>query len=207
MPLIAKEGLRQDPIPDGTHHAVCYSIVDLGTQPPLPHSKYPKKEHKVRITWELPEERREFDTNDGVHVNKPQVIGQEYTLSLNEKAKLRRTLESWRARKFSAEELAGFDLAKVLGANCLLTTFTDERGYSQIGAVSALTKLIPKREPENAPVYFALDDHPLGMPLPDTLPEWLRNKIMQSDEWKARDSSGYGRDDGEPPPHDDDIPF
>lgn len=212
MPLIAKEGHRQDPIPDGAHHAVCYSIVDLGTQPPLPNSKFPgKKAHKVRITWELPDERREFDTKEGDHVNKPAVIGQEYTLGLGEKSNLRKTLESWRGRAFTQEELKGFDLVKVLKANCIITTITDERGYSRIRSVAPLMKSMQRREPENTPIYFALDDLVDGEQLPEQIPEWLRAQITRSDEWQRRefgrdstDDSGY---DAPPPPDDDDIPF
>jgi hypothetical protein len=210
MPLIAKEGQRQDPIPDGAHHAVCYSIVDLGTQPPLPNTRFPgKKAHKVRFTWELPDVRREFEAN-GEHINKPAVIGQEYTLALGEQANLRKLLEAWRARKVTPEELKGFDLVKVLRANCIITTVTDDRGYSRIRSIGPLMKGMAKREPESEPIYFALDDLQDGEQLPERIPEWLRTQICRSEEWLKREfgtqpSGGY---DEPPPPHDDDdIPF
>jgi hypothetical protein len=41
-------------------------------------------------------------------------------LSLNEQANLRSILEGWRGKAFSEEELAGFDIAALLGKPCLV---------------------------------------------------------------------------------------
>jgi hypothetical protein len=62
-----------------------------------------------------------------------------YTLSLHEKANLRRELETWRGKKFTAEEGEGFDLEKLLGANCQLQVIHNEKDdgtvYANVQAI------------------------------------------------------------------------
>ncbi|MHA1379626.1 MAG: hypothetical protein ACTSRG_14730 [Candidatus Helarchaeota archaeon] len=41
-------------------------------------------------------------------------------MSLHAKATMRKFLESWRGKKFTKEELEGFDLQKILGKPCQL---------------------------------------------------------------------------------------
>lgn len=92
-----------DPCPEGLHLAVCVDVVDLGLQP----SQWGDK-HKVQLRWQVEAEHaqaRRFE------------VRKLYTLSLADKATLRKDLEAWRGRKFSEEELAGFDLEKLIGVN------------------------------------------------------------------------------------------
>ena len=60
--------------------------------------------------------------------DRPAAISKEFTLSLHERANLRRVLISWRGRQFTAEELGGFELANVLGANAMLNVVHNDRG-------------------------------------------------------------------------------
>jgi hypothetical protein len=108
MAIIASSNRDFVPAPEGLHQAVCVDVVDLG----LEESRFEagKKVHKVRIAWQI----EECDQDTG----KPFLVTKKYTLSLNEKASLRKDLECWRARKFTPEELKGFDLEKLLGVNC-----------------------------------------------------------------------------------------
>lgn len=48
------------------------------------------------------------------------MVSKSYTASLNDKANLCQDLETWRGRKFTAEEKMGFDLEKLVGAPCQL---------------------------------------------------------------------------------------
>jgi hypothetical protein len=61
--------------------------------------------------WELAEKMK-----DG----RPFMLSKSYTLSLHEKASLRKDLESWRGKAFTEAELTGFDLEKLITVNCLL---------------------------------------------------------------------------------------
>jgi hypothetical protein len=106
MPIYAR---KQNTIyanpPEGLHHAVCCDVVDLGEQPTAWGPK-----PKIEIRWQLdevnPETQKRFE------------VRARFTNSLHEKARLRQTLETWRGRRFTADELRGWDLEKLLGANC-----------------------------------------------------------------------------------------
>ena len=110
--LTAKnEGAERIVIPAGTHVARCYGIIDLGTQY---SEKFGNSSRKVQVQWELPNELMD----DG----RPLAISKRYTLSVNEKANLRKDLESWLGRGITAqEEKEGFALGVLLGKPCLLS--------------------------------------------------------------------------------------
>ena len=98
-----------------------------------------KHTQKVRLTFELPNEIRDFGGEE-----KPMVIEKEYTRSLHEKANLRKDFESWRGKSFSMEELKSFDLTSVLGAPCNISIIheTNKKGneFAKIGGISSMTK-------------------------------------------------------------------
>ena len=93
------------PAPEGLHPAVCVDEVDLG-QVETPWGP----RHKVELRWQLdavsPDTGRRFE------------VRKRYNLTLHEKAALRRDLELWRGRRFTAEELRGFDLERLVGVPC-----------------------------------------------------------------------------------------
>jgi hypothetical protein len=81
-----------------------------------------------------------------------------YTQSLFEGANLRRDLESWRGKSFTAAETKGFDVEKLIGANCQLslkheTSKSTGRTYAKVTVVlppnkgQALTPENYTREP------------------------------------------------------------
>jgi hypothetical protein len=111
MPIIAKAGAPSyPPAPEGPHAAVCVDVIDLGVLEQNWNGES-KKQHKIKIVWQIDEDR-----DDG----KPHQVQRRYTLSLHEKAGLRKDLESWRGRAFTQAELDGFDVETVLGVPCLL---------------------------------------------------------------------------------------
>jgi len=188
MSLIAKanSGTDFEPIPAGMHHGICYGIIDLGTQPGNPALQY-KAARKVAFLFELPEERIELE-REGRKVNLPRGLSSTYTLSLGKKSRLRPVLESWRGRAFTEAELEGFDLKNVLGANALLNlihTVKGDKTYANISTISPLMKGTPKKTSENPPVFFSLDDCGSKIVLPDSVPDWIKAKIMQSEEYIA----------------------
>jgi hypothetical protein len=212
MGLTAKEeGQKREPVAEGAHHSVCFAIVDLGTQPPLPGSQFSKRQHKVLFMWELPDEEIEVE-REGVPVMVPRVISKDFPVSLHEKANLRKFLTAWRGRQFTEEELKGFALKNVLGANCVLNMVHEHKNgrvYANIASVMPLMKGAQKRTPKTPPLVFDLDEHPAGASLPDSLPQWVQERIARSDEWQDRSQNGHAAH-SEPPPNggdDDPIPF
>jgi len=87
-------------------------VIDLGMQ-----STAWGEKHKVRIVWQV--DQTNAETNRRYEVRK------QYSLSLHEKASLRKDLEGWRSRKFTEQELSGFDLEKLVGANCQVQVVHD----------------------------------------------------------------------------------
>lgn len=199
-PIAKETSAPRDPVPEGTHPAICYAVVDLGMQQPLPGSKFQKgPSHKVLLMFELPDERITIDKN-GEQRDMPRALSKEFTLSLHEKAGLRKFLVSWRGRQFTPEELQGFDLKNVLGANSMINVVHKDNGYEDITGCMKLPKGMPTRQSENALVLYDIDQ-----PIPPTLPDWVRNKIARSEEHER------AIDGGNPPPppgyETDDIPF
>ncbi len=187
MSLTAKnKGNPMEPIPAGVHVAVCYGVVDLGTHF---NQKYNKEVHKILVQLELPECRAEFE-RDGQKVKLPRAISKRYTLSLSEKSNLRKDLESWRGRKFTAQELAGFDIAAIIGAPCQIQVVheagKDGRTYAAIAAIMALPKSMPRPKQENPTVHFSFEDAGPNPVLPPSLPEWISEIIIQSKEWNRQ---------------------
>ena len=106
MAILAKrEQADYRPAPEGLHQGVCVDVMDLG----MKDTPFGKK-HKVRFRWQL--ENRDPETGKRFSIQK------DYTLSLHEQANLTKDLESWRGKRFTLEELNGFDLEVVIGANC-----------------------------------------------------------------------------------------
>jgi hypothetical protein len=205
MSLIASsEGGTREPIAAGMYQAVCYSIYDLGHQF---SELYGKSSHKAVIIWEIPEERIEVE-KDGVKKDLPKVISKQYTVSLHEKANLRKDLESWRGRVFTEQELAAFDIHKLVKVNCMLQIIhksKDGKTYANIAAIVPLMKGMKSLEPENPAVVYSISD---GQP-PEGTPKWVVDTIKQSDEWKASVSSQIQEDGREYGDHVDDsqVPF
>ena len=189
MALIAKEsggGKDFDPIPEGVHIGRCYGVVDLGTHH---NAKFDKTSRKVLIQWEIPSERIELEREGGT-VDLPRAISNRYTLSVNEKASLRKLVEAWIGRKLTATELAGFDVKSLLGKACQIQVVHVQsadgtRTYANIGAVMALPKGAAAPEPENPPVYWAFEDGVVPV-LPEGLPGWIKEQIQASQEWQAQ---------------------
>ena len=182
MTLIAKANTTTEysPIPEGTHIARCVRIIDLGHQY---SQQYDKWTAQVRLDFEIPDEMIEIK---GEQV--PRIIGKTFTNSLGERSNLRKMLESWRGKKFTDEELAGFNLADLAGQPCMVTVAHREyngRTYADVAALVALPKSIPAPEQVTPFVVFDLDNFEAIEEL-DNVPEWLADKIKDSKEWLER---------------------
>jgi hypothetical protein len=186
MPFIAKEtsGSHLPPIEPGVYVGVCYGLIDLGTHH---NDRFNRDARKVLIQWEIPDVRMDVE-RDGKNVNLPRVISERFTVSLSEKASLRKALESWRGRKFTAEELRGFDLRTIIGKACQLQVIHEQskdgtRTFAKVSAIMAIPRGLPPPKPENAISFFTFDEAETPV-LPD-LPEWVVGIVQESVEWKA----------------------
>lgn len=172
MGLMAKDtgGSDFELTPSGAFPARCYAVVDLGMQKTEWNGKINVR-RKVRISWELPTELME----DG----RPFSVSQQYTLSLSEKARLRKDLQSWRSRSFTETELEGFDLFTVLGVPALVNVIHnkggDGRTYANVSSISPLPRGMECPPAVNDTLRFSLDDYtPEAY---EALPDWLKDKI------------------------------
>ena len=203
MAFIAKDSGGGDfkKVPPGAYIGRCYSLIDLGTQ--LSSGQYGEKmQHKIRIGWELFGEDEQGNpltvTVDGREM--PMTISKSYTVSLHEKAGLRKDLAAWRGRDFTEEEAKAFDVSKLLGAYCMVNVTTSENNgktYSNVAGLTPLPGALKNAKPAGVHTNQVFDlDNP-DMKLFATFHEKLQEAIKRSPEWAAKNGkkAGSGFDD------------
>lgn len=204
MAILAKDSGGRDfkPIPQGAHLAICTMVADVGMQ----EGFNGKPQRKVYLRFEVPDERVEFE-RDGKLVEGPAIIGKMYTLSLSEKANLRRDLENWRGRLFAADELKGFDISKLLGKTCQVMVTHDHKDgktYANVNGIMGTSRDQKERaatlKPENALIEYSVESH--NQSAFEALPKWIREKIEHRISEPVAQSSPPADDF-----RDDDIPF
>lgn len=183
-------------VPAGTTLGICYGLVDIGWQ----ETNFGTKQ-QVIILWETPNELMK----DG----RPFGVSKVYTASMNEKAILRKDIQSWRGKAMSDEEADGFELNAVLGKACLLNITETQKGdrtYTNVGAVTPIMKGMTVPRCSNALVLYDMDAHDQGAY--SQLPDWIRKKIdsgrachnegdgYRGDEQTSAASSGFVDDAG-----------
>ena len=97
---------QRELIPSGNYIARCYKMVEIGTVK-TEWQGQEKELKKARFYWELPNEMRVFNPEKG---EQPLSIDKEYTMSMGDKATLRKDLESWRGKAFTDVEATSFDV-------------------------------------------------------------------------------------------------
>lgn len=165
----------------GIYIARCFKMIHIGTN--VEEIMGEKKElNKVRLYFELPEELMVFKEENG---EQPRVMSEEFTLSLHEKANLRKFLENWRGKSFSEKDLEDFDLSKLIGAPCMLTVMHKENKkgdvFANISGVSKLMKNTKCQKQINE--SFCFDYEPFDASKMDKLPDWVAEKIKTSREY------------------------
>ena len=167
--------------PAGNHLAVCYSVIDLGTQEKSYEGETSFK-REIEIGFELSEEKMED--------NRPFSIHKRFTFSSSKKSNLIKMLESWRGRPFTNEDLGvnGFDIKKLIGVPCLLacvhTTTAAGKNYCVINAATPLPKGMEKPHLVNDTIYYTISDNLQNVW--NVLPEYKQTVIMKSPEWQAK---------------------
>jgi hypothetical protein len=193
MPIILKEQSEVQ-ISPGTYIARCFRIVDAGTQP----SEMYGEKRKLIISWELPTERIQLDG-----VDMPLSIGRIYSFSLNSKANLRKDLEAWRGRPFTKDELAGFELAKVLGTACQVNVTLNDKGKAVVSGIVGVPKGIQVPEMHNPKLEYSFEEGKNAAFA--TLPEWIQKFVSGCVEW----TTPHPTEPHVPEPNeeDEDVPF
>ncbi len=187
MAIIAtNKGGNYEPVPEGMHVARCVAMYHVGTVP----EKFDGTEkimNKVILTWELPNCLHVFDEEKGEEIR---LISKEYTLSMNEKANLRKDLDSWRGTAFTEEEAAEFDVTKLLGIECMIQVVhkvakASGNTNAKVNVITPVADGVTVPEQTNESFEFNYENIAETYP---TVHEWIAKKIRTSEEFAA---SGY----------------
>ena len=188
--------------PQGTFLAICYQVIDLGTQETTFKGEI-KRKPQVRIAWEL--------TSEKMADGRPYSVGNNYTLSAHEKSNLRKMVTTWAGRQFTNDGFRSFDFTRLLGKPCFVTIVHNTSGentYANIGGVVALPEGTPVPTQTNPSVYFDLQT--FDAQVYETLPDWMKEKIAKSFEYQRavgvpnQGNGGVEHNEINPPPHEGD---
>ena len=190
---------KREIVPSGTHIARCYSMIHIGTSEEEWQGET-KYRNKIRVTFELPNEMRDFGGDE-----KPMVISKEYTLSLHEKSNLRRDLEGWRGKSFDSKELSKFDITNLISKECNISIIhkTSKSGneFAQIGSISGITKGTECPKQFNDSFIFNYEDN-FNEEWLELQPEWIKEQIKNTDEYQNKMNQKKFKDTPT-----DDMPF
>lgn len=196
MSLTATAGSGQafKRVPAGNWVGRCISVIDLGTQD-VEYLGDHKKQHKCVITWEVLDED-EYSVPLTIEVegrDVPMTISKRYTVSLNEKASLRKDLASWRGRDFTADELKAFQIDKLLGAYCMVNVthneHNDGKTYANVTSLTPLPAALNKNKPKSDTPVMSFDIDAWDQATFDGLADYWQRIIKQSKEWQAKNAA------------------
>ena len=165
--------------PEGMHIARCYQIIDLGTTEQ--GGNFPGKKRKVQFLFETPLETAVFNEEYG---EQPYYVRAMYTLSMHEKAILRRDVMSWIGRSMTDKEAQSFNIFNLLGKPCMVNVVHATKGENTYANIKAITPL-----PKGMSCPDAINEQLVFTPsIPDMevfkkLPEFIQDKIKESDEF------------------------
>jgi len=185
MAIIATNegGGNYTPVEAGTYAARCYQMVHIGTVEENIMGEN-KVMNKVRLSWELPTELKEFKEGEG---EKPYSVSKEFNLSMHEKATLRKFLEGWRGKAFTEDEAKRFDITALLGKPCMLSIIHKEtkagKVRAEINSISNMPKGMTCPEQINESYEFNYDS--FDEEKFNKLPDFLKDKMRQSVEYAA----------------------
>jgi hypothetical protein len=182
----------------GTHVARCVQMIELGTwEDKRWEDSYPKNE--IVLGFEFP--------NIVSEESGPALMWKRVTWSLGERATLRKILKSWRGKDYTASELAhGVDVSAVVGQPCQITVeewvnATTGKSGVQIGSIAKLMDGVTCPPQVSSTVMWSISDW--DQETFDTFADHLKERILASDEAKARTAS----DPQDKVEASDDIPF
>lgn len=184
-------------VPEGNHVARLYEIVYMGTikTPYMNEDGTAKEQYKVRLTFELPNELREFKEGED---KKPMVISKECTFSMykgTQIATLRTIVHALIGSALRDEEAEQFDLDDVLGMACMVeVSHEDYDGNKYAKAVGFGS--VPKGLEVPAQINESRIKSVHDMSEEDIggLPEFIRKKMESSNEYRERFAKQHTED-------------
>jgi hypothetical protein len=190
-------------LPAGTHVARLYSIVHIGVLDEE-YMGEPKQTDKIRLGFEVDEEK----IGEGDNA-KPMSVFDEFTLSMHEKANLRKFVEGIIGTQLRDDEAAAFDLEDLLGRTCMINVQhkVSRKGttWPKIISVSPLPKSVTPPPATNDKFVFDVDS--FDQSKFDTLPSFVQNKVKSSYNYKRANGLTSMPLASEFPEDEIDIPF
>lgn len=164
-------------VPEGLFIGRCYMLMMMGTQTEI-YQGESKQKKKVLIGWEL------LDEDSKMADGKPFTISSTYTHTLHDNGRLAPLLNAWRGKKFTTEELEGFDLRKILGAygqiQVIHTKSEDgTKTYANVNSVLPFKGEKPAAVNDNV-LFSAINPNVEAY---NALPDFLKRRVDQAAEW------------------------
>lgn len=172
---IAKPKIPQ--IAPGIYPAVCIGVIGLGEQYSELYKNY---SNKVLFLFELPDELMQVDGEE-----KPRWASREFTGSRSKKSKLFEFIGSWNGKQYTTESFGEVDLFDQIGKPCQLQMVASESGeYTNIASAVQLPKgmTVERKQTDT----YAFDANEWDDAVFESLPEWIREKIMRSTEYQKK---------------------
>lgn len=182
------EAVEYEQLEEGTYPARCIGLFDLGTQT---HEKFGSN-RMIYVAFEILDEEKE----DG----SPFIMGMFMTVKFTAKATLGKILKSWFGIEIGKDETYEFEEFENAAAMVTVQNKTNDEGEekNKIIAVARVPKKMKVGEAQNDFVEFSLDNFKKSTF--DQLPEWLQDRIKESEEWP----SVYGKNKGKKVVEDED---
>lgn len=182
----AKAESTIEPVPEGLHPGVLVALFDVGTQY---SEKFDTAQRKLVLQFELPDLPTLDAERDGKKVKLPRLVSIRLTRSLNEKAKLRALLESWRGRRFTVPEMEALDLGKLLSIPAVVQVMHEHKPDGKVFANVANLLPVPKgtQKPvaSSSVTLFSVDQLEGPADLEEAkLAPWIAELVKQSREWE-----------------------
>jgi len=178
-------GVPQDLIEVGTIPGRVVRIIDLGLQPGGSfEGKDKPNSYQVDVTYELVDVFMK-DKDGKEDESKPRWISENFPMH-HPSADLAKSTK--RCNAFDPNHTCNYDLAKMIGAPCMITIVhkvSKGKTFANVGNVSVMRDKDKEKCPElkNESVMFTLDDPDLEVF--NKFPDWLKDKIKGNLEFKG----------------------
>ncbi len=182
------------PHPEGQFVAVCADTIDLGERVETFAGTPPKLAKKCAIVFRTGERNEQ--------TGEPVDIAREFTVSMGEKANLRKFLEQWRGKPYNAQQVEdGVPVDKLTGQPALLTVSHSVSSQGKTYANITACVGVPKQMQGSAPA----------------IGDYVRAEFWAKKKKEYREAADKFRADQGAPPQDfddtqafddsDDLPF
>ena len=193
---VASGGKDFEPVPAGTHFAICTGVFDIGLQPGSP--AYPAPKRILQLRYEIPTERVKWE-KDGEQFDKPAIVYERLPFNMGKKALMRAMVESWYSMNLTDEQAGKVDIEKFLGRPATLSIVHNKSGdkvYANIGAIGPLPKGMEPPKAENPLLLYHADHTDPFDQLPKFLQDKIRNQLQPVTEDDRDERMANERGDG-----------